>query len=53
MRLSNFLCQIKAPTTTARCESELKNLADDPAQKARVAQLKAQLEKHVQEAGGE
>jgi arylsulfatase A-like enzyme len=32
---------------------ELKNLADDPAQKARVAALKAQLEKHVREAGGE
>jgi len=32
---------------------ELKNLAEDPAQKARVAQLKAQLEKHVQDVGGE
>jgi len=32
---------------------ELKNLADDPLQKTRVAQLKAQLEKHVQDVGGE
>jgi len=32
---------------------ELNNLADDPAQKARVAQLKVQLEKHLQQAGGE
>jgi len=32
---------------------ELNNLADDPAQKGRVAQLKVQIEKHLQQVGGQ
>jgi len=32
---------------------ELNNLADDPAQRGRVAQLKVQVEKHLQQVGGE